>query len=402
MNKQVAEHYSFLLTNFGRLLRIWHQPKVESRLRDQKIPTAYENSKGKPAESLRMATNYRKRAPGPVLMKALMTITLCILGAGTIQEAAAADKPKTGMSISFLASPFFVVLTDLVTETAKDAHLNWTQTIDAQSDAGKQISDIQTLVNGGVEGLIVVPRDSDAIAPALGYAKDHGAVVVAVDVGINTGKVAITVRADNIAMGRSAAEAVGQHLSGKGKVLELQGDLLNTSGRERTEGFENCMKEKYPGIEIIARPTRWEQARAADAAQTILTATPDLDAIYMQSDSIMLPGVLSVLQQLGHNAKVGEPKHIFLVSIDGSPFSLQKIRSKELDAAVSQPLDLYAKYAVNYLQKAMAGEKFTAGPTDHHSSIVANSAGNLEDLLPAPVATLENVSDPNLWGNQVK
>jgi ribose transport system substrate-binding protein len=357
MNKQVAEHYSFLLTNFGRL---------------------------------------------PVLMKALTTIALCIVGAGTIQEAAAVDKPKTGMSISFLASPFFVVLTDLVTETAKDAHLNWTQTIDAQSDAGKQISDIQTLVNGGVEGLIVVPRDSDAIAPALGYAKDHGAVVVAVDVGINTGKVAITVRADNIAMGRSAAEAVGQHLSGKGKVLELQGDLLNTSGRERTEGFENCMKEKYPGIEIIARPTRWEQARAADAAQTILTATPDLDAIYMQSDSIMLPGVLSVLQQLGHGAKVGEPKHIFLVSIDGSPFSLEKIRSKELDAAVSQPLDLYAKYAVNYLQRAIAGENFTVGPTDHHSAIVANNAGNLEDLLPAPVATLDNVSDPNLWGNQAK
>src|SRR5260370_8179806 len=116
------------------------------------------------------------------------------------------------MAISFLASPFFVVLTDLVTETAKDAHLNWTQTIDAQSDAGKQIADIQTLVNGGVEGLIVVPRDSDAIAPALAYATDHGAVVVAVDVGINTGKVPITVRAYNIAMGRMPAHASPQTL----------------------------------------------------------------------------------------------------------------------------------------------------------------------------------------------
>jgi ribose transport system substrate-binding protein len=352
---------------------------------------------------MNISLNYQKRSLATVLMKALATIVICMVVIGGSQsEATAADKPKTGMSISFLASPFFVVLTDLVTKTAKEEDLNWTQTVDAQSDAGKQISDVQTLVNSGVKGLIVVPRDSDAIAPALSYAQANGVVVVAVDVCINTGKAAITVRADNVAMGRSAADEVGQHLNGKGKVLELQGDLLNTSGRERTDGFEKCMKEKYPGIEIIARPTRWEQARAADAAQTILTATPDLDAIYMQSDSIMLPGVLSVLQQLGHNAKVGEPKHIFLVSIDGSPFSLEKIRSKELDAAVSQPLDLYAKYAVNYLQRAIAGENFAVGPTDHHSAIVANNAGNLEDLLPAPVATLDNVSDPNLWGNQAK
>jgi ribose transport system substrate-binding protein len=342
----------------------------------------------------------RSNAHGAIA-KALAAI--CVLGVGASQPAAvAADKPKTAMSMSFLASPFFVVLTDLVTKEAKETGLNWTQTTDAQSDAGKQISDIQALVNSGVKGLIVVPRDSDAIAPALNFAQTNGVTVVAVDVGINTGKAAMTIRADNVAMAQSAADEIGQHLNGKGKILELQGDLLNTSGRERTEGFEQRMKEKYPGIQIIARPTRWEQARAADATQTILTATPDLDAIYMQSDSIMLPGVLSVLQQLGHGAKVGEPKHIFLVSIDGSPFSLEKIRSKELDAAVSQPLDLYAKYAVSYLQKAMAGEKFSPGPTDHNSRIVANTAGNLEDLLPAPVATIENVSDPKLWGNQAK
>jgi hypothetical protein len=182
---------------------------------------------------------------------------LC-LGVGASQPAAvAADKPKTAMSMSFLASPFFVVLTDLVTKEAKETGLNWTQTTDAQSDAGKQISDIQALVNSGVKGLIVVPRDSDAIAPALNFAETNGVTVVAVDVGINTGKAAITVRADNVAMAQSAPDEIGQHLNGKGKILELQGDLLNTSGRERTEGFEQRMKEKYPGNQIIARgPSR--------------------------------------------------------------------------------------------------------------------------------------------------
>jgi len=159
------------------------------------------------------------------------------------------------------------------------------------------------------------------------------------------------------------------------------------------------MKHSFAGIQIIARPTRWEQARAADATQTILTVHPDIGAIYMESGSIMLPGVLSVLRQAGHTEKVGAPHKIFLVGIDGSPYELEKIRSGDLDATVSQPLNLYAELGIDYLRRAVKGETFTAGPTPHGSQIVKNSAGNLEDLLPAPVVTKHNVDDATLWGN---
>jgi ABC-type sugar transport system substrate-binding protein len=159
------------------------------------------------------------------------------------------------------------------------------------------------------------------------------------------------------------------------------------------------MHQKYPNLKVLARPTRWEQARATDATQTILAANPDLGAIYMESGAIMLPGVLSVLRQTGHGEKVGEPHRIFLVSIDGSPYELEKIRSGELDAAVSQPLNLYAKLGVEYLQRAIKGEAFAEGPTSHASRIARNVAGNLEDLLPSPLVTRKDVDDPTLWGN---
>lgn len=306
---------------------------------------------------------------------------------------------QAGMSTPFLSTPFFVVLTRLTQKAAQTAALHWLQPTDAQSDPGKQIADIQTLVNRGARGLIVIPRDSDAIAPALQYAESKHVAIVALDVGINRGHVSMTVRADNIGMARSACEAVAAALGHQGKVLELQGDLLNISGRDRTLGFEQCMKERYPKIQIIARPTRWEQQRAADATQTILTANPDLRAIYMQAGSIMLPGVLSVLKQAGRIEKVGQPHKIFLIGIDGSPYELAKIRSGDLDAAVSQPLNLYAQLGVDYLRRAVKGETFTEGPTPHQSRIVRNASGNLEDLLSAPLITRQNVDDPSLWGN---
>ena len=115
----------------------------------------------------------------------------------------------------------------------------------------------------------------------------------------------------------------------------------------------------------------------------------------------MLPGILNLLKSSGKLKKVGEEGHIPLISIDGTPFALEKIREGWHDAAVSQPLDLYVKYGVKYLQDAVGGKTFAAGPTDHGSEIVMYN-GNPMDLLPSPVITAAEAADPMLWGNQVK
>ena len=48
----------------------------------------------------------------------------------------------------------------------------------------------------------------------------------------------------------------------------------------------------------------------------------------------------------------------------------------------------------------MAGQTFKPGPTDHQSNIITIPNG-LEDQLPAPLVTKDNVDDTSLWGNQV-
>lgn len=90
-----------------------------------------------------------------------------------------------------------------------------------------------------------------------------------------------------------------------------------------------------------------------------------------------------------------------LVSNDGIPQELAAIRAGELDATVSQPADDYAKYGMYWIKKAMAGETFKAGPTDHGSTVVEVRPGILEDQLPAPVVTKDNVDDKALWGNNL-
>ena len=215
------------------------------------------------------------------------------------------------------------------------------------------------------------------------------------------GKAAMVVRADNIRMGDDACELIGKALGGKGVVLSLMGDQATLNGRDRTSGFANCMKKDFPDIKLIEQPTNWQSENATSIAQTVVAPTPDLGAIYMQSDAVMLPGVLNVLNNAGKLKKVGEPGHIFLVSIDGTPFAHQKIRENLLDAALSQPQDAYVKWGLYYLESAVAGKTFGAGPTDHDSRIeIVN--GNPMDLLPAPTVTKANVDDPKLWANGAK
>jgi ribose transport system substrate-binding protein len=116
---------------------------------------------------------------------------------------------------------------------------------------------------------------------------------------------------------------------------------------------------------------------------------------------VYLAPTLSTLRR--HNALVaaGDPKHIVIVSNDGIPQELDAIRKGLIDATVSQPADQYAEYGIFYIKRAMEGQTFHPGPTDHDSTIVRLPSGILEDQLSAPLVTEGNVDDASLWGNQI-
>jgi len=90
------------------------------------------------------------------------------------------------------------------------------------------------------------------------------------------------------------------------------------------------------------------------------------------------------------------------VSNDGIPQEYDAIRRGEIDATISQPADLYAKYGLFYIKAALAGQSFKPDPTDHGNTIVQHAPGILEDQLPAPLVTKTNVDDKSLWGNNIK
>ncbi|MEU4447727.1 sugar ABC transporter substrate-binding protein [Actinosynnema sp. NPDC050801] len=284
------------------------------------------------------------------------------------------------------------------------------KTTNSQNDVAKLTANAQTFISQGVKGVAMAPQDTAAIAPTLDQLEAKKIPVVTVDTRPDTGNVYMVVRADNRAYGEKACRFLGAKLGGKGKVVMLQGDLASINGRDRTEAFNDCMKSEYPGITVFGEATNWDGAIAAQKLQTDLTAHPDIKGVYMQS-SFALAGTLQVLKQKDLLVGPEDPKHVFVVSNDGIPEELKNIAEGRIDATVSQPADLYAKYALHYLKAAIEGKTFAPGKTDHDSTIIQVRDGLLEDQLSAPLVTADGGTydgvaslksdDQSLWGNKL-
>jgi ribose transport system substrate-binding protein len=282
------------------------------------------------------------------------------------------------------------------------------KTTNSQNDVAALTSNVQTFISQGVKGVVMAPQDTAAIGPALKQLGSKKIPVVSVDTRPESGDVYMVVRADNRAYGEKACKFLGAKLGGEGKVVMLQGDLASINGRDRTEAFNECMKSEFPKITVFGEATNWDANTASQKLQTDLTAHPDIKGVYMQS-SFALPGTLQILRQRGLLVPPDDPKHVFVVSNDGIPEELKNIAEGNIDATVSQPADLYAKWALQYVKDAIDGKTYQPGPTDHDSTIIQVRPGLLEDQLSAPLVTLDGgtfgdltsvkYDDKSLWGN---
>ncbi|MEC4016698.1 sugar ABC transporter substrate-binding protein [Streptomyces sp. H27-D2] len=308
---------------------------------------------------------------------------------------------KVGIDMPRTDSDFWNSYKQYVDKGVDDGVVSALPLSNSQNDVGKLVSNVQSFTDQGAKAVVMAPQDTGAISATLEQLAAKKIPVISVDTRPDKGDVYMVVRADNRAYGVQACEYLGKQLKGEGKVAEFQGDLSSINGRDRSKAFASCMKTKFPKIRVFELPTEWKGEVASSKLQSTLAAHPDVKGIYMQAGGVFLQPTLALLEQKKLLKPTGQKGHITIISNDGIPEELAAIRSGKIDATVSQPADLYAKYALYYARQALAGKKFEPGPTDHDSKIV-KIANGLEDQLPAPLVTKANVDDKKLWANQLE
>ncbi len=160
---------------------------------------------------------------------------------------------------------------------------------DAQADPQKQITDIEGLITGGADVLIVLAQDSFAVVPAIQMAQAAGIPVIAYDVPVDMTDI-LFVSFDNIAVGRLMGEALVQ-AQPSGNWAILNGDPSMSIVNLFKEGQMQAVQPLIDSgaIEVVAEQfiENWKPDVAQTAMEQILTMTNnEIDAVLSMNDGM--------------------------------------------------------------------------------------------------------------------
>lgn len=278
----------------------------------------------------------------------LLAMTMIVSGfafASGGQEAADDGAVVLGLSVSTLNNPFFVTLRDGAQDAADDLGVELV-VVDSQDDPAREASNVQDLIQQGVDALLINPTDSDAVAPSVQRANDAGIPVFTVDRGASGGDVVAHIASDNVAGGEMAAEFLVDAIGGSGSVVELQGIPGTSAARDRGEGFNNVVSG-VSGVEVVAAQTaNFNRTEGLNVFQNILQAEDDIDGVFAHNDEMIL-GAIQAAEAAG---RAGD---IVFVGFDAVDDAVAAVEAGRLAATVAQqPAEIGAlgvQTAVDYL-----------------------------------------------------
>lgn len=165
---------------------------------------------------------------------------------------------------------------------------------DANYDIKKQADQILAFVESRPTAIFITPADAAAISPAVQQAVASGIPIFVGDSYVPGATVTSTAMSNNFGLGAYPAQYIVDSLGEKGKVA-LVSLPSNESWDQRTLGAKSVFI-RYPEIEIVS-----ETAFALGGSTTprqvvdqILTANPELDAIWCAWDGAATEGTLAI------------------------------------------------------------------------------------------------------------
>jgi ribose transport system substrate-binding protein len=198
----------------------------------------------------------------------------------------------------------------------------------SETDFAGQLQIMNTLINRRVDAIAVSPINSKSMVGVVERAARERIPVVIFDTGVDTDQFVARVATDNYAAGRIAAERMGAILKGKGDVLMVACQPGSASTTAREAGFEDVLREKFPGIRIVDKRFGMSDfAKSLAVAENMLTAHPEADAIFASNET----GSVGAAQALK-----GRKSKTRLVGFDWSPTLIEDLKSGVIDSLVIQ------------------------------------------------------------------
>ena len=151
----------------------------------------------------------------------------------------------------------------------------------ADFDVEKQCAQIDSLVDIGVDLLIVSPQENCKISEHVSNAQKHDIPVIIFDKTIDIKEYTAFMGADNYKIGRLMGEYAVSRLGKRGNVVEISGERTSPPAMERHRGFTDALKS-HPDIHIVGHEEGdWKEASGEKAMERIIRKLEKEDPNFM-------------------------------------------------------------------------------------------------------------------------
>lgn len=219
----------------------------------------------------------------------------------------------------------------------------------ANNDPAAQNNAIETYMAQGVDGMVVVAIDVNGVMPAVEAASAAGIPVVAVDAILPEGPQVAQVGVDNALAGQMMGEHFLDAIKGGSAKLGVVGALNSFIQNVRQKGFEDVVSGADGVTMAGVVDGRNVQDNAMSAAENLMTANPDLTAIYATGEPALLGAVAAVESQ-------GRQDAVKIVGWDLTPSAVAGIDQGYVLGVVQQDPAGMGAAAVEAALKAARGD----------------------------------------------
>jgi ribose transport system substrate-binding protein len=217
-------------------------------------------------------------------------------------------------------------------------------------DSPKQIADIEDMVSTrGIDALVILPGDPDAMTSAIKQVKDAGKFVTVVDRQLSIDGVEnLYVAGDNPGLGANAAAYIKEALPEGGNIVILRG-LPIPIDQQRFDGFMSGIEGSNITV-LDDEFANWNRDDGFKVMQDFLTRFPDIKAVWTQDDDISL-GAIEAIKQAGREGEM------FVVGGAG----MQQILQAVADGSTLTPVDVSYSPAMIATAIELTTSHFTGG-----------------------------------------
>ncbi len=187
--------------------------------------------------------------------------------------------------------------------------------VNAGDDTQRQIQQIDSLVNTGIDLLVVAPNEAEPIAEAIVRTRKKGIPVIFFDRKAETQDYTAFIGGNNEEAGMMVAYhalQLAQDIKGhRPWVLEITGSMSSSPARERHEGFAKVMGAQ---TEVVYESVKsdWSSEKAFSVVSQQIADGRLPDIIFCHNDG-MSTGAFRALKESGRESQVK------LLGIDGMP-----------------------------------------------------------------------------------